>query len=96
MGNLQYLLINALDIFFDVIEMLIFVTILMSWIPVGRNNPITNLLDTLVSPILSPCRRMIENSPLGRGMMLDFSPIIALFILTMIKGMLQGAVLLIF
>lgn len=96
MGALQILLLSALDIFFSVIEMLIFATIIMSWIPIGHNNPISNLLHTMTSPILYPCRKMIENSPLGKGLMLDFSPIIALFILNIVEGMLQGVVLLVF
>lgn len=66
----------------------------MSWLPIGHGTVIGNFLGTMTDPILLPCRDMISNSPLGRGMMLDFSPIIALFILSIIKGMLQGVVIL--
>lgn len=96
MGTMQILLINAIDMFFYVIELLIFATILLSWLPIGRGNPLVGLLHSLTDPILMPCRKMIENSPLGRGMMLDFSPIIALILLSLIKQFLQSAIYMVF
>lgn len=92
MGAMQILLLNAIDMFFRVIELLIFATILLSWLPIGRGNAVAGLLHSLTDPILLPCRKMIENSPLGRGMMLDFSPIIALILLSLIQQFLQSAV----
>ena len=37
---------------------------------------------------------MLEKSPLGGGMMLDFSPIIALILMVLVKQLLMGLVLL--
>ena len=70
MTSLQALFIQAIDVFFNVIEWLIFIRILLSWIP------------------------MLEKSPLGGGMMLDFSPIIALILMVLVKQLLMGLVLL--
>ncbi|MFI3173742.1 MAG: YggT family protein [Bacillota bacterium] len=96
MGTMQILLLNAVDMFFRVVEMLIFATILLSWLPIGRENALVGMLHSLTDPILMPCRKMLENSPLGRGMMLDFSPIIALILLSLIKQFLQSAIYMVF
>lgn len=95
MTSLQVLFIQAIDVFFNVIEWLIFIRILLSWIPMfGYNNPLGRLIYNLTEPILGPCRSMLDKSPLGGGMMLDFSPIIALILMVLVKQLLMGLVLL--
>lgn len=95
MTSLQVLFIQAIDVFFNIIEWLIFIRILLSWIPMfGYNNPLGRFIYNLTEPILGPCRRMLDKSPLGGGMMLDFSPIIALILMMLVKQLLMGLVLL--
>lgn len=80
--------------FFNLLELLIFIRILLSWIPIfGYNNPIGRLIYSLTEPILGPCRHMLDKSPLGGGMMLDFSPVIALILMMLVKQLLVGLVL---
>ena len=93
MTSLQVLFIQAIDVFFNVIEWLIFIRILLSWIPMF-GYPLGRLIYNLTEPILGPCRSMLEKSPLGGGMMLDFSPIIALILMVLVKQLLMGLVLL--
>ena len=94
--SIQLLLIRAIDVFFYLIELLIFIRIILSWIPMfGYQNPIGQLIYRLTEPILGPCRSMLDKSPLGGGMMLDFSPIIALILMMLVKQSLTGLVLLI-
>lgn len=84
---MQSLLINAIATFFQVIYFLIFIRIILSWLPLG-NNPITSLVYSLTEPILGPIRNMINKSPIGGGMALDFSPVIALFVMELVKNIL--------
>ena len=94
MNGIQILFLNAINMFFNLLEFLIFIRILLSWIPIfGYNNPIGRLIYSLTEPILGPCRRMLDNSPLGGGMMLDFSPVIALILMMLVKQLLVGLVL---
>ncbi len=79
------LLTNAINVFFKILEYLVLIRVLMSWFPNARNTSIGNLIYTLTEPILGPVKRMMDKSPLGGGMMLDFSPVIALFILQIIQ-----------
>ena len=82
-------MVKAIYNFFYVLEILIFVRIVFSWVPrMGYQSAIGRLVYNLTEPILGPCRRMLDKSPLGGGMMLDFSPVIALFILDIIQMIL--------
>ncbi|MEA4972795.1 hypothetical protein SDC9_68375 [bioreactor metagenome] len=86
------LLTNAINIFFRVLYILIFIRVFMSWVPSLRYTLIGNLIYTLTDPILVPVKKMMDKSPLGGGMMLDFSPVIALFILDIIQMILLNLV----
>ena len=92
MAGIQGILLQALNLFFDLLEKLIFVRIILSWFPIGYNNPIMQLLYTLTEPILGPVRNMVDKSPIGGGMGLDFSPIFALILLSLVQMLLMSAV----
>ncbi|MFE4711251.1 MULTISPECIES: YggT family protein [Bacillales] len=68
---------SIIDILFNIYFYMIFIYILMSWVPSVRENFIGELLAKLVEPYLSPFRKIIP--PLFG--MLDISPIVALFVL---------------
>ena len=87
MLGLKSVLYQAVDMFFGLLDFLIFVRVILSWIPIGRGNPIIQLLYTLTEPILAPIRSLLDKSPLG-GMMLDFSAVFALILLYFIRMLL--------
>lgn len=64
------------DLFFLIYTIMVFVYILMSWIPNLRQSSFGELLGKFVEPILAPFRKIIP--PLG---MIDISPIVALIAL---------------
>ncbi len=90
---MQILLIQTVNTFFKLLEFLILARVILSWIPIGRNNSIVQLLYTLTEPILSPIRSLLDKSPLG-GMMLDFSAwfavILLYFVQTLVISLLMG------
>ena len=92
MNSIQALLISAIGVFFYVLEILIFVRILFSWLPFGYNSSIGRLLYQLTEPILGPVRNMVDKSPLGGGMGLDFSPIFALILMRLVQTLLVAAI----
>lgn len=85
---MSLLLTDAINVFFRILYILIVIRVLMSWIPGSAYSSIGRLIYTLTDPILGPVKRMMDKSPLGGGMMLDFSPVIALFILEIIQMIL--------
>jgi len=61
----MYPLIQAVRWFFKALEILLIVRIILSWIPIGRNNDFVRLLFSLTEPILAPVRNLLYRSPLG-------------------------------
>ena len=86
------LLTNAVNVFFRLLYILIIIRVFMSWVPNLRYTTIGNFIVMLTDPILGPVKRMMDKSPLGGGMMLDFSPVSALFILDIIQMIILGII----
>ena len=94
---MQYTLSQAIYYFTNFIYILILLRVLISWFRISENNAIVRLLYVLTEPILSPIRSLIRKSPLGGpGMVLDFSPIIAYFLVMLIRQLLLELVSIIF
>lgn len=86
--NIADILVSALSIFYQLLTFAILIRCIISWLPLNRNNFIIRVVYALTEPILGPVRRLIEKSPLGGGMIIDFSPVIAYFILYFIYTIL--------
>ena len=67
----------------DLYSLVVFVAVVMSWMQVAPSNPIAQLVHTLTEPVLGPLRRAL---PAMGG--LDFSPMVLLIGLQMLKGLL--------
>ena len=90
-----YVLINAVNIFFQLLIYLIFARIIMSWFI--RNpyaNKISMILIQLTEPILAPFRRLM--SRFGATYGLDFSPILALIALQIVNQIIVTVLRMIF
>ncbi len=83
MGQLSWVLRVSLGYFFNFIELLIFIRIVLSWISPGYGNPVTRTIYNITEPILSPFRKLMERTPIGGGIM-DFSPILALLFIRLL------------
>jgi YggT family protein len=87
---------NYVDALFLVYLVLIFVRILMSWIPrIPRSATLRPLLDFVTDttdPYLNIFRRFIP--PIGSGGFgLDISPIVAIFVLIIAERIIVGAII---
>ncbi len=69
--------------FLKILQYLIVIRALLSWIPLDRDNRIKVIIHKLTEPILEPVRKLLEKSIFGGGgnMMIDFSPFIAYMLL---------------
>ncbi len=87
----MYLIKSAIIIFANVLNVLIFIRVIISWLPIPRNSQILHFLYAVTEPILAPIRNLIEKSPLGGpGMMIDFSPMLALIFISMLSNFIVG------
>ena len=74
--------------FLSLVQLLIFARVILSWVasPTSRN-PVVELIRNVTEPILAPIR-----SILPRTGMFDFSPMLALFALQLLRGLIAGAI----
>ena len=91
------LLCNAILVTGRILSMLILVRIILSWVRIGIDNPITQFIYNITELFLSPIRNLIAKSPLGGpGMMLDFSPLICMIMINILSNMLVRIILTVF
>ncbi|WZL74768.1 YggT family protein [Clostridiaceae bacterium 35-E11] len=80
----MWIIRESVDYFFKVLDFLIIARIILSWINPNPNSNLTRLLYQLTEPILAPFRNLLFKFGLGGGMV-DFSPILAVFALNIIR-----------
>ena len=77
---------KAIGIVFSVIELAILIRAFLSWLPVPKEHRLIDLLYQITEPILAPIRSLVERSSFGKNMMFDFSPIIALVLISFLRN----------
>ncbi len=87
---MNFLIYKSFEMFIRIIDFIILIRVLLSWIPINRDNTIVRIVYGVSEPFLQPIRNLLNKSPLGSGMMLDFSPIILLLLLQMIQMILYS------
>ncbi len=70
---------NLLDLY----SLVVIGAVVVSWMRLPRSNPIAGVIYTLTEPALAPIRRAL---PAGAG--LDFSPMVLLIGLQLLRGFL--------
>lgn len=73
-------IVNIINFIFRIYTLMLIIYILMSWIPSSRDTAFGRFLERCCEPYLGFFRKFIP--PIG---MIDFSPIIALLVLTFIE-----------
>jgi len=74
-----------------VIEWLLFIRALISWIPRFAGGKFSEFLAMLTEPVVAPVRAIINRTPLGGGM-LDFSFLISFFMVIIIQDIIASLV----
>lgn len=86
---------ELVDKAFQIYSFLILARIIMSWIPLPENamiNSAAGFVHDVTEPYLGLFRRLLPMANLG-GMGIDFSPIIALFVLNLLGGVVHQVLL---
>ena len=76
------MLIDLLDIY----SLIVFGAVIVSWIQLPPSNAVVRFLETATEPVLAPIRRVLPD--MGG---LDFSPLVLLIGLRMLRGLLLSA-----
>lgn len=84
-----------LDTLFLVYTLLIFVRILLSWVPTMPYNPVlrgvVQFVHDVTDPFLNIFRRIIPPLAIGPGA-IDLSPIVAIIVLSIVQRIVVGAI----
>ncbi len=78
---------NFVGLLIDVYCFIIFVSAILTWFPIDRDNDVVRFIDNLASIVLDPIRRFIYYR-LNWNFPIDFSPIIAILGLQFLKYIL--------
>ena len=70
----------------DLYSLVVLASVILSWVPMNPRNPAVTIVSSLVDPALGPIRRVL---PIIGGF--DFSPMVLLFALQTLKGLLPAS-----
>lgn len=89
------LILKTLYYFLYALQMIVFISVMLSWFPIDRNNKLIEFINSITEPVLSPIRVLIKKSIFGGrggGMIVDFSPLIAILIISMLQRLVQSMI----
>ncbi len=79
---------DALLLVLLIFEWVLIARVLISWLPVSRDNKAIDLLYTITEPVLTPIRNMLSRSSFMNNSMfsmIDFSPIVAFLLIGVLR-----------
>ncbi len=85
--NIFSLVKVALYYLLNVVNLILVVRCIVSWLPIGYNR-FTEILYSLTEPFLAPIRRLLEKTMGGSTMYIDFSPVVAFLLISLIQRLI--------
>ena len=82
----MYSIVRVLNTLFNLLELAILIECVASWIPQIQGNKYISILHNFTYPLLEPFRKLQDR--FISGLPMDFSPIIALFVIDLLKNLL--------
>ena len=82
----MYSIVRILNTLFNLLELAILVECIASWIPQIQGNKFISIIHNFTYPLLEPFRKLQDR--FSSGLPMDFSPIIALFVIDLLKRLL--------
>ncbi|MDR5586686.1 MULTISPECIES: YggT family protein [Clostridium] len=87
---MAFIIGNFISILFRIIELAILIECISSWISPGKQNEFLNIISSFTYPVLEPFRKL--QYKFMPNMMIDFSPIFAIFALDIIKAVILSII----
>ena len=85
---MKFLLFQVIDMVFNILQIIIIVRVILSWISHNPSNQFIRIIYQVAEPILKPIKEILPIT----GMGFDFSPIVAFFLLGLLKKILLSVV----
>jgi len=74
------LLIYDVSILVTLLQLAIFLRAILTWLPIGPDNPLVRILNQITEPVLAPLRKIVP-----RMGMVDLTPMAAIFVLFIVQ-----------
>lgn len=88
MNRINYLVRSLALLLIEVLQTLMLVMALMSWVPQLRQTRIYQMICMVVEPVIDPFRRLIYRIPGMQNFPLDLSFLAAWLVLSLLAGLL--------
>lgn len=85
------MIITIIKTLFNLLELAILLEVILSWIPQIGNNKFVSTIHNFIYPIMEPIKGF--QNRLIPGLPIDFSPILALFVLDILKKLILGIII---
>ncbi len=85
---MNFLLFQVIDMVFNILQIIIIVRVVLSWISHNPSNQFIRIIYQVSEPILKPIREILPIT----GMGFDLSPLVAFFLLGLLKKILLSVV----
>ena len=85
---MNFLLFQVIDTVFNILQIIIIVRVVLSWISHNPSNQFIRIIYQVSEPILKPIREILPIT----GMGFDLSPLVAFFLLGLLKKILLSVV----
>ena len=82
----MYSIAMVINKLFNLLELAILIECISSWIPQIQGNKFISIIHNVTYPLLEPFRKLQDR--FSSGLPMDFSPIIALFVIDLLKRIL--------
>jgi YggT family protein len=90
---MNVLIFSAIIWLLRIMQYIILARVIISWLPIPKENQFIRLLYQITEPILSPIRNIIGRSSFGKNSMIDFSPILAFILIGLLQNILARVLL---
>lgn len=88
MQQLLYVFCNLVNLLLTVLQLLMFVRAIASWIMPDGDNAFINFVNTVTEPLIYPVRALLERFEFVRNMPIDISFFVTYLILVAVQAML--------
>ncbi len=88
MTNFVYVFTNLVSFFLMALEVMMFIRVILSWMPVDDDSPIVRFIYTMTEPVIAPVRIILERSETVRSLPIDLSFFVAFLLLSVVQMIL--------
>ena len=85
---LSIIIYNILHAIINLYELLLVLRAIISWLPLGMDNPLVSFLYSVTEPVLAPVRNLLFKIPAMQNIPIDFSILVVFILLSLLRSII--------